>query len=115
EETVGASVVVQCLPLGFDPAADTQLCRLHRYVSTNAADLLPVYGYFRGVGTRTGRFVWLSRRGEFVFFDPWTAAPSPNIFIAGITRAGKSVLVMDLLLQALRLRARIIVLAKGNS
>ena len=115
EETVGASVVVQCVPLGFDPVADTQLCRLHRYVSTNAADLLPVYGYFRGVGTRTGRFVWLSRRGEFVFFDPWTAAPSPNIFIAGITRAGKSVLVMDLLLQALRLGARIIVLDKGNS
>jgi conjugal transfer ATP-binding protein TraC len=67
------------------------------------------------VGTRTGRFVWLSRRGEFVFFDPWTAAPSPNIFIAGITRAGKSVLVMDLLLQALRLGARIVVLDKGNS
>ena len=115
EETVGAPLVVQCVPLGFDPVADTQLCRLHRYVSANAADLLPVYGYFRGVGTRTGRFLWLSRRGECVFFDPWTAAPSPNIFIAGITRAGKSVLVMDLLLQGLRLGARIIVLDKGRS
>ena len=115
EETVGAAVVVQCLPLGFDPAADTQLCRLHRYVSANVADLLPVYGYFRRVGMRTGRFVWLSRRGELVFFDPWTAAPSPNIFIAGVTRAGKSVSVMDLMLQGLRLGARIIVLDKGQS
>ncbi len=87
----------------------------YSYVSANVADLVPVYGYFRGVGTRTGRFVWLSRRGELVFFDPWTAAPSPNIFIAGVTRAGKSVLVMDLMLQGLRLGARIIVLDKGQS
>ncbi len=115
EETVGAPLVVQCLPLGFDPVADNQLCRLHRYVSANAADLLPVYGYFRGVGQRTGRFLWLSRRGELVFFDPWTAAPSPNMIVSGNTRVGKTVFVMDLLLQGSRLGARIVVLDKGGS
>jgi conjugal transfer ATP-binding protein TraC len=115
EEHIGAPLVVQCLPLGFDPAADTQLCRLHRYVSANVADLLPVYGYFRGVGNRTGRFLWLSRRGELVFFDPSTAAPSPNMLVSGITRSGKTLFVMDLAVQGLRLGARVVVLDKGKS
>jgi len=115
EETVGASLLLQCLPLGFDPAADSMLCRTHRYVSGNVADVLPMYGYFRGAGTRRFRFLWLNRHGEPVSFDPFEAAPAPHGLVAGYTGVGKSVLVMDMITQGLRLGAHICVLDKGDS
>jgi conjugal transfer ATP-binding protein TraC len=115
EETIGASLFVHCLPLGFDPASDSMLCRTHRYVSSNVADLLPMYGYFRGVGTRRYLFLWLNRHGEPVSFDPFDAAPAPHGLVAGYTGVGKTVFIMDMIVQGLRLGAHIFVLDKGDS
>jgi conjugal transfer ATP-binding protein TraC len=113
EDIIGPSVWRQCLPLGYDPEAESIMRRSHRVVSTNTADFLPVHGYFRGMGAP--RFLYLSRRGEPVRFDPYEAAPAPHIFVAGVTGTGKSVWVTDAILQARRVGARIFVLDKGNS
>ena len=113
EDAIGASLWMQCLPLGFDPLAESVLRRARRYVSTNTADMLPFQGHFRGVGEPY--FLYLSRHGEPVAFDPFAAANAPHLFIAGSTGMGKSVYVIDAILQALRTGAHVFVIDKGDS
>ena len=71
EPTLGATLFLQTLPLGFDPAwpQERVLRRARRLPGANLAQLLPLYGAFGG--TPTPAILYLNRRGEAVGFDPF--------------------------------------------
>jgi hypothetical protein len=71
EPVLGSTLFLQTLPLGFDPAYPDErfLRRARRLPSPNLAQLLPLYGTFRG--TTTPALLYLNRRGETVHFDPF--------------------------------------------
>ena len=79
EDALALTVLLQSLPMAYDPAGDRQLKRSRTIVSTNAADLLPLYGPFRGTGNpgQSPDVLFQNRLGEpvsFSFFDS-TVAP----------------------------------------
>lgn len=113
EEIIGASLYLQCLPLGYDPSTERFVHRARRFVSDNIADMLPLYGTYRG--TRTPAQLYLNRRGETVSFDFFDSDTAPHGIIAGVTGAGKSYFTNDLIMQNMRLGAQFFILDKGGS
>ena len=82
-------------------------------MSTNAADLLPVFGSFRG--TKTPAQMYLNRRGEVVYVDFFDSNINPHGVVIGASGAGKSFFINDFILQNDRLGAHFFVLDKGDS
>lgn len=104
---------LQALPFGYDPSLERFTRRGRRLLGDSLADLLPLYGGFRG--TPAPAQLFLSRRGEVVGFDPWDAGTPQHMLVTGQTGSGKSFLVNDLILQQLRRGAAAFVLDKGDS
>jgi conjugal transfer ATP-binding protein TraC len=110
EPTLGSTLFLQTLPLGFDPAwpKETSLRRARRLPGANLAQLLPLYGGFRG--TATPSILYLNRRGEAVGFDPFDSLTAPHMLVTGTSGSGKSFLMAHLVQQVLPLGAQVVIL-----
>jgi hypothetical protein len=110
EPTLGSTLFLQTLPLGFDPAwpKETYLRRARRLPGGNLAQLLPLYGGFRG--TRTASLLYLNRRGEAVGFDPFDSPTAPHMLVTGTSGSGKSFAMAHLVQQVLPLGAHVVIL-----
>lgn len=113
EEIIAASLFLSCLPLCFDHYYERFIKRAKRMISSNLADMLPLYGSVKG--TPTPAQVYLNRRGETVFWDFFDSNTNPHAIIIGASGAGKSFFVNDFILQNARLDAHFFVLDKGDS
>ncbi len=113
EDLIGASLFLTCLPLNFDPYYEQFIRRVKRLASGNMADMLPVYGSFRG--TKTAAQMYSNRRGELVFLDFFDSNINPHGVVIGASGAGKSFFINDFILQNERLGAHFFVLDKGDS
>jgi len=113
EEIIASSLFLSCLPLCFDHYYERFIKRTKRMISSNLADMLPLYGSVKG--TATPAQVYLNRRGETVFWDFFDSNTNPHAIIIGASGAGKSFFVNDFILQNARLDAHFFVLDKGDS
>jgi hypothetical protein len=115
EPVLGSTLFLQTLPLGFDPAYPEErfLRRAHRLPSPNLAQLLPLYGTFRG--TATPAMLYLNRRGETVHFDPFDSPTAPHGVVIGTSGSGKSFLINHLVQQVLPLGAAVVILDRWAS
>jgi conjugal transfer ATP-binding protein TraC len=110
EPTLGSTLFLQTLPLGFDPTwpKETSLRRARRLPGANLAQLLPLYGGFRG--TTTASLLYLNQRGEAVGFDPFDSPTAPHMLVTGTSGSGKSFLMAHLVQQVLPLGAQVVIL-----
>ena len=113
ETAFAGTLLLQCLPLAYDPANDRALRRGRRMLGLNLAHLLPLYGALRG--TPSPDLLLLNRRGEPVTFSFFDSPVAPHGIIAGVSGSGKSVLANAVILSAARRGARVFVLDRGNS
>jgi conjugal transfer ATP-binding protein TraC len=113
EEIIAASLFVYCLPLCFNHAYERFIKRTKRMISSNLADMLPLYGSVKG--TETAAQIYLNRRGELVPWDFFDSNTNPHAIIIGASGAGKSFFVNDFILQNARLNSHFFVLDKGDS
>ena len=113
EEIIGASLFLSCLPLCFDHSFENFIKRTRRMISSNLADMLPLYGSVKG--TQSPAQVYLNRRGEPVFWDFFDSNTNPHAIVIGASGAGKSFFVNDFILQNARLDSHFFVLDKGDS
>jgi conjugal transfer ATP-binding protein TraC len=113
ETALAGSLLLQTLPLAYDPANDAFVKRGRRMLGLNLAHLLPAYGSFRG--TASPDLLLVNRRGEPAHFSFFDSTVAPHGIIAGVSGAGKSVLANNLILSAARRGARVFVLDRGNS
>ena len=112
-EDIIADLLLQAsLPLGYKQGFDEILVRRRRCSSDVAVTFLPTYGTYKGYGNPIVMHV--NRRGEPVFIDVFSG-PTPHAVVMGATGQGKSVFVVDLLLQYLRTGARVIAVDLGGS
>src|SRR5712691_7034503 len=110
EPTLGSTLFLQTLPLGFDPTwpAERFLRRARRLPGANVAQLLPLYGGFRG--TKTASLLYLNQRGETVGFDPFDSPTAPHMVVTGTSGAGKSFTMAHVVQQVLPLGASVVIL-----
>ncbi len=113
EEIIAGSLFISCLPLCFDHYYERFIKRTRRMISSNLADMLPLYGSVKG--TQTPAQVYLNRRGELVNWDFFDSNTNPHAIIIGASGAGKSFFVNDFILQNARLDSHFFVLDKGDS
>jgi hypothetical protein len=115
EPVLGPTLFLQTLPLGFDPIYPEErfLRRARRLPSPNLAQLLPLYGSFRG--TATPAVLYLNRRGETVHFDPFDSPTAPHGVVVGTSGSGKSFLINHLVQQVLPLGAAVVILDRWAS
>lgn len=113
EDALGLSLFLQALPMMYDPASDRGLKRAATMISSNVADLLPLYGGFRG--TPTPEVLLQNRRGEPIGFSLFDSDVAPHAVVTGVSGAGKS-FAMNTMLASFAMRGgRVIVLDRGNS
>jgi conjugal transfer ATP-binding protein TraC len=112
EDLIGDSLTLASLPFGYDPSNDRFVKRERRWPTDNFSDALPVFGDW--CGTARPVFLYFSRRGAPIAFDLFDNE-APHAVISGATGAGKSVLVNDMIAQALRLDPMIFIIDKGGS
>ena len=113
EETIiGPGVFLRSCPFGFSWKNEKFVKRCCKFVSDNLSDIVPLYGYFSG--TNTPAQLYTDRHGQVVCFDLFDSN-SPHSVISGITGAGKSFFVNDLIMQNLRLGASFFIFDKGGS
>jgi conjugal transfer ATP-binding protein TraC len=113
EEIIAGTLFISCLPLCFDHYYERFIKRTKRMISSNLADILPLYGSVKG--TSTPAQIYLNRRGELVYWDFFDSNTNPHAIIIGASGAGKSFFVNDFILQNARLDSHFFVLDKGDS
>ncbi len=113
ENLIGASLFLASLPLNFDPYYERFIKRTKRLSSTNAADMLPLFGSM--AGTKTPAQMYLNRRGEVVFLDFFDSNINPHGVVIGASGAGKSFFMNDFIVQNARLGGHFFVMDKGDS
>jgi conjugal transfer ATP-binding protein TraC len=115
EPTLGSTLFVHALPLGFDPLypREDELRRSRTVPADNAAHLLPLYGGFRG--TATPAAFYLNRRGETVVFDHFDFPTAPHALVTGTSGAGKSFFVNHFVQQVLPLGASVVIFDRLSS
>lgn len=112
EMIIGPGIFLRSCPFGFSWKNERFVKRCCKFVSDNLADIVPLYGYFRG--TDTPAQLYTDRHGQVVCFDLFDSN-SPHGTISGITGAGKSFFVNDLIMQNLRLGSSFFIFDKGGS
>lgn len=113
EDGLAPTLLLQTLPLAYDPSNDRSLKRGRTMLGENLAHLLPLYGAFQG--TPRPDLLLLNRRGEPITFSFFDSEVAPHGIIAGVSGSGKSVLANSLILSVLRRDAHVFVLDRGNS
>jgi len=113
EDALGLAIYLQTLPLMYHPESDKGLKRAFTMISSNVADMLPLYGSFRG--TQTPEVLLQNRRGELVTLSLFDSDVAPHAVVTGVSGAGKSFFMNYLLASARRRGGHVIVLDKGNS
>lgn len=108
---------ITALPFGYDARADRRARRARYVWSDHLAALAPLYGRSRGTGSPG--ILMYNRGGEAVTFDPLAATDrrkNGHMLIVGPTGAGKSALLVYLIMQAIAIhRPRIYLIEAGNS
>jgi conjugal transfer ATP-binding protein TraC len=113
EDALGLNIYLQSLPMMYHPESDKGLKRAFTMMSSNVADMLPLYGSFQG--TPTPEVLLQNRRGELVFFSPFDSDVAPHTVVTGVSGAGKSFMMNYALASAARRGAHVIIIDKGNS
>jgi conjugal transfer ATP-binding protein TraC len=113
EDALGLSLFLQSLPMMYEPTCDRGLKRSFTMLSSNLADMLPLYGSFRG--TPTPDVLLQNRRGEPVTLSLFDSDVAAHTVVTGVSGAGKSFFMNFLLASARRRGGHVIVLDKGNS
>lgn len=108
----GDAMIHQCLPFNYRPGADNLIARSLRCLSTNVADLAPVFTSYNGVPS-AGMIV-NNEHGAPVFIDIF-ATRAGHFLIQGTTGSGKSYLANNLLMQLEKFNTKIILVDKGGS
>jgi conjugal transfer ATP-binding protein TraC len=110
ETTLGSTLFLQTLPLGFDPdfPAEKWVRRAFHLPAAHFARILPLYGGFRGTGTAS--IMYLNQRGELVAFDPFDNRTNPHMVVTGMSGGGKSFTMVDLTQQMLTVGASMVIL-----
>jgi len=108
---------IRNLPMAYDAGLDRVSRRSRLVFSRHAANLLPLYGRSRGSG-HPG-LVFYNRGAEPMAFDPLNPEDrkkNAHMLILGPTGAGKSALLVYLLMQMMALyRPRMFIIEAGNS
>ena len=116
-DLIGLDSYIRNLPMAYDPAMDKTRRRSRLLFSNHLASLLPLYGRSRGSGHPGVLFY--NRGAEPLLFDPLNPTDrkkSAHSVILGPTGAGKSALLVYLLMQMMALyRPRIVIIESGNS
>lgn len=113
EDALGLSIYLQSLPMMYHPESDKGLKRAFTMISGNVADMLPLFGSFRG--TPTPEVLLQNRRGELVTLSLFDSDVAAHTVVTGVSGAGKSFFMNYLLASAARRGAHVVVLDKGNS
>jgi conjugal transfer ATP-binding protein TraC len=113
EDALALAIYLQSLPLMYHPESDKGLKRAFTMISSNVADMLPLYGSFRG--TPTPELLLQNRRGELVTLSLFDSDVAPHAVVTGVSGAGKSFFMNYLLASARRRGGHVIILDKGNS
>lgn len=113
ENALALSLFLQSLPLSYDPAYDRGLKRSRSIVSTNLADILPVYGPYRG--TVTPEILLQNRRGEPISFSFFDSQVAPHGIVTGTSGAGKSFFTNYFVASVRRRGSPVFILDRGNS
>ncbi len=108
---------IRNLPMAYDVALDRSSRRARLVFSRHTANLLPMYG--RSKGTGHPGLVFFNRGAEPLTFDPLhreDRKKNAHMLILGPTGAGKSALLVYLLMQmAATYRPRIFIIEAGGS
>ena len=116
-DLVGLDSYIRQLPMAYHPAMDKTRRRSRLAFSHHIAALLPCYGRSRGSG-HPG-MLFFNRGAEPISFDPLNPKDrkkSAHSVILGPTGAGKSALLVYLLMHMMALyRPRIVIIEAGNS
>ena len=103
EDEVAPEVIRQSLPFGFDPHVMEKYCgRMLSYRVTQVVSLAPVTSAPRGTGAHAPFHQFLSRDWEPAYLSTFEAT-APHMVVMGGTGSGKSLLVLKLLMEFLRL------------
>ena len=91
-----------------------KLGRMRRQLTNNIANMLPLFGEWRGTGTP--KMMLVGRRGQISFWDNFdTEGGNYNIAIAAESGNGKSFFALEFINNTLSLGGRAIVIDKGGS
>jgi len=116
-DLVGLDSYIRNLPMAYDAGLDQTRRRSRLVFANHIASLLPLYGRSRGTG-HPG-LLFYNRGAEPLTFDPLNPADrkkSAHTVILGPTGAGKSALLVYLLMQLMAVyRPRLVIIESGNS
>lgn len=112
ETNRGDAMIHQCLPLNYRPAAREFIARDVRCLSTNVADLSPLFTSYSGIDT-PGMLI-NNEHGEPIFIDIF-ATRAAHSLIQGSTGSGKSFLFNNILMQLQKYDPKIFIIDKGGS
>ncbi|MBS0636997.1 MAG: type IV secretion system protein TraC [Verrucomicrobia bacterium] len=104
------------LPFTYSEGLDSELKRfgkLKTMVTWSCANLSPLQGEWKGQGTP--RLMLLGRRGQPLFWDPFTSGGNYNIAVIGQSGSGKSVYMQELVSSLRGAGGQVVVIDDGRS
>ncbi len=113
EDALAPTLFLQSLPFAYRPDNDRALRRGRKSLTLNVAHMVPLYGSMKG--TEQPGQILVNRTGEPVFLNFFSSQLAPHAIVSGQPGSGKSVFANDLILNARRSGARVIVLDRGGS
>lgn len=104
------------LPFTYSEGLDSELQRfgkLKTMVTWSCANLVPLQGEWKGQGVP--RLMLLGRRGQSMFWDPFTSDGNYNVAVIGKSGSGKSVYMQELVSSLRGAGGQVIVIDDGRS